>query len=559
MVVRELGHEYVAIFDSQGRKFNDNEDLGIGRAIDMDTLFKVISEANKTTQTKQANTRALQKSDHRPEGISYIGNLEAVNHPATNSNYVIRTGVFNSIDTVKNKIDNSFYLGVGSGRVSDQKKHKFSYQEFIDWLDAVHDKFQTSNTLQSDFVRSFAKPADSAPDEEPSACMLDFTNFDDLTFNYNAIKYEINNDYIYKEYNQGFSLIDICNLSFINTFTLKTVIPDTVFKICLDRSHAENITVRLSFDSECKLILNISDKLEFHRNNTLSEPEQILNKDNIKLLYTNGITFLGGEFFELRMPTDSGILNKNLISKIISLDCLLKGKLSEKDEESTTSSNFGIDSIFYQIDKLSNIKNNNPLLESLGDFHAYLPNVDLILCTDMGTEPADFILSSKDKLIMVHVKCGKASQSPKSSAGAIYEVGSQAVKNLHTLVSQKFERYANDTNLRSKWKVSSNKSNQVELDSRIRLYNGKYDLNLFQQPSTLDEVFEEIDKRRKDVLVKKEVWLVIGNAFSSSHFTKQMKHISNASDESKQAYQLIETWLTTLSNHDVDLKMFVSH
>ncbi|MFK3988837.1 DEAD/DEAH box helicase [Psychrobacter sp. NPDC064578] len=558
MVVRELGHEYVAIFDSQGRKFSDNENLGIGRAIDMDTLFKVISEANKTIQTKQANTRALQKSDHRPEGISYIGNLEAVNHPATNSNYAIRTGIFNSIDTVKNKIDNSFYLGVGSGRVSDQKKRRFSYHEFIDWLDAIHNRFQTSNTLQSDFVRSFAKLADSAPEEEPSACMLDFTNFDDLAFSYDDVKYEINNDYIYKEYNQGFSLINICTLSFIHTFTLKAIVPNTVFKICLDKRHSKNVTVRLSFDSECKLILDISDKLEFHKNNTLLEPDQVLNKDTIKLLYSNGITFLGGEFFELQMPTSSGVLNKNLISKIISLDCLLKDDLSEKDEGATTSSNFGIDSIFYQIDKLSNIKNDKPLLESLGDFHPYLPNVDLILCTDMGTEPADFILSSKDKLIMVHVKCGKASQSPKSSAGAIYEVGSQAVKNLHTLVSQKFERYANDTNLRNKWKVSSNKSNQVELDSRIRLYNGKYDLNLFQQPNTLDEVFEEIDKRRKDVLVKKEVWLVIGNAFSNSHFTKQMKHISNASDESKQAYQLIETWLTTLSNYDVDLKMFVS-
>ena len=153
----------------------------------------------------------------------------------------------------------------------------------------------------------------------------------------------------------------------------------------------------------------------------------------------------------------------------------------------------------------------------------------------------------------------KSFAKSKIISWAIYEVGSQAVKNLHTLVSQKFERYANDTNLRNKWKVSSNKSNQVELDSRIRLYNGKYDLNLFQQTNTLDEVFEEIDKRRKDVLVKKEVWLVIGNAFSNSHFTKQMNHISNASDESKQAYQLIETWLTTLSNYDVDLKMFVSH
>ena len=558
MVVKELGDEYIAIFDSQGRKFSDDEDLGIGRAVDMNTLFKVISEATKTTYTKQANTRALQKSDNRPEGISYIGNLEAVNHPATNSNYVITTGVFNSIDTVKNIIDNSFYLGVGSGRVSDQKKRRFSYQEFISWLDAIYDKFQTDSTLQSGFIRSFAKPANSAPKEDPSACMLDFTIFNDLSFYYKEIKYPLAKDYSYKIYNQGFYLIDICDLSFVLRYSPKFH-HSLVFTLCLDKSHTEFIRIQFSFNNKNNLCIDSSDKLEFYVNNRFLESKQVFNKDTVKLLYNNGITFLRGEFFELQMPTDSGVLNRNLTSKIIPLDCLLKVGLSEKDEGNTTSSNFGIGSIFYQIDKLSNIKNVNPSLASLGDFYRYLPNVDLILCTDMGTEPADFILSSKDRLIMVHIKCGKASQSPKSSAGAIYEVGSQAVKNLHTLVSQRFERYANDTNLRNNWKVSSNTSNQVELDSRIRLYNGKYDLSLFQQPDTLDEVFEEIDKRRKDVLVKKEIWLVIGNAFSNGHFTKQLKSISNAEDESKQAYQLIETWLSTLSSHDVDLKIFVSH
>ena len=388
--------------------------------------------------------------------------------------------------------------------------------------------------------------------------ILDFTTFENLSFYYNNIKYTFTNDYIYKVYNQGFCLLDICDLSPVFSYST-TILPSATFTLCIDKSHIERTKIRFSFNDKNKLCIDISDELSFYNNNELLGDEEIFNEDTIKLLYNKGITFLKGEFFELQMPTDSGILNRNLMSKIISSDCLLKDGLSEKDEANTATGNFGTDSIFYQIDKLSNIKNSNTSLESLGDFYRYLPNVDLILCTDMGTEPADFILSSEDRLIMVHVKCGKATQSPKSSAGAIYEVGSQAVKNLHTLVSQKFERYANDTNLRNNWKVSSKKSNQVELDSRIRLYNGKYDLNLFQQPDTLDEVFEEINKRRKDVLVKKEVWLVVGNAFSNSHFNKQMKNISNAEDESKQAYQLIETWLNTLSSHDVDLKIFVSH
>lgn len=62
------------------------------------------------------------------------------------------------------------------------KKRRFSYHEFMAWLDDISNKFKTDNTLQSNFVRSFAKSADSAPEEEPSACMLDFTIFEDLSF-----------------------------------------------------------------------------------------------------------------------------------------------------------------------------------------------------------------------------------------------------------------------------------------------------------------------------------------------------------------------------------------
>lgn len=554
MVIKELGNEYVAIFDSQGRKFSDDKELRIGRAVDMDTLFKAISEANETTQTKQANTRALQKSDYRPESISYLGNLENINHPATNSNYAITTGVFNSIDKSSKKTKNSFYLGVASGRISDQKNCKLGYQDFIDWLDRIYEKFQTGNVLESNFVSSFSKPADSIPEEDPSACILDFNNFESLSFNYNGLNYKVDSDYIYKEYHQGLYFIDICTLSFTHIFKAPIITSDTIFRICLDKSHAESTKIQLSFDSERRLLLEISDKVEFHRNNTLLENEKILSKNTIKLLYNCGITFLKGEFFEQRMPTENGIINKNLMSKIISLDSLLKNGLSEKDEVNTTKDNFGDKSIFHEIDKLSNVKNDNPHLSDLGSFYQYLPNVDLILCTDLGTEPADFILSSPDKLVMAHIKCGGSEKKPQSSAGAIAEVGSQATKNIEALIGQKFEEYYNQTNLSNPWKVGNN----IALDNRIRLYDKGYDPNTFGTSAKMQEVLEQIKNRRNDVLVQKEMWIIVGNGFSADHFKSAMENISSAQGTSKQAYQLIDTWLTQLSNYEVDLKLFVS-
>ncbi|MEN2751961.1 DEAD/DEAH box helicase family protein [Psychrobacter sp. FBL11] len=557
MIVKELGNDYIAIFDSQGRTFSYDNDLGIGKAVNMDTLFKVISHPDKTTLTKQANTRALLTSNHRPEGISYIGDLEAINHPATNSVYAITTGKFNSINNLSKKIDDSYYLGVESGRVSDQKKRRFSYQEFTEWLANIYDRFQSSYTLQSNFVGSFAKHTDSVPKEEPSACILDFTDIENLSFNYGNITYHLDSDYIYRVYDQGFSLLDICDLSPVLSYSTN-ILPSAKFTLCIDKFNSEHIKVQLYFDNENNLCIITSDELSFYKESTLLKHEDILNNENVKLLYNSGVVFLKGNFFESRMPTESGELNKNLMSKIIPLDCLLEKALSEKDEANTTINSFGYNSIFHEIDKLSNIRNSDPNLSTLGYFYNYLANVDLVLCTDMGTEPADFILSSPDKLVMVHVKCGDARSSPKSGVNAIAEVGSQAVKNLHALVGQKFERYSNDTWLRKKWSVGNENSNKVELDSRIRLFNGFYDLNLFQKPETLDDVLGEIDKRRKDVLVKKEMWIVVGNGFSASHFKKQMENISTAEGTSKQAYQLIDTWLTQFSNYEVELKLFVS-
>jgi hypothetical protein len=171
----------------------------------------------------------------------------------------------------------------------------------------------------------------------------------------------------------------------------------------------------------------------------------------------------------------------------------------------------------------------------------------------MGTEPADFILSSKDRVVFVHVKCGDSSKSPQSSAGAICEVGGQALKNLHYLLNNSPSRYGNITNIQKAWPKSTGNKHGVCLDSRIRLFNKAFDLS-----HSLDDVIEIIDKRRQDPLVRKEIWLVIGNAFSHQHFISQLKSPSTALPETVQAYQLLDTWFSQTSNQDVDMKIFVS-
>ena len=175
-------------------------------------------------------------------------------------------------------------------------------------------------------------------------------------------------------------------------------------------------------------------------------------------------------------------------------------------------------------------------------------------CQLMDTEPADFILSSKDKVIFVHVKCGSSSQNPQSSAGAICEVGGQALKNLHWLIHNNFSKYANNTVLRQPWpRFTGSQPHNTHLNTRIRLFEKKFDTN-----HNLDEVISVIDERRRNPLVNKEMWIVVGNSFSKSHFLNQFKSGTIASPESIQAYQLLDTWFNQASSNNVDLKLFVS-
>ena len=157
------------------------------------------------------------------------------------------------------------------------------------------------------------------------------------------------------------------------------------------------------------------------------------------------------------------------------------------------------------------------------------------------------------------MKCGKT-KNPESSAGAISEVGGQAIKNLEMTVSHNDRLTpANRTRLLGKW-PSPNATNTLQ--DRIRLFNGKrYDsknVDSIENEKKIDEVWSVIADRRKSPIVKNEIWIIVGRAFSRQHFIKQLNEGSKAEAESLQAFQLIDSWRITAASLDAELKFFVS-
>lgn len=286
-----------------------------------------------------------------------------------------------------------------------------------------------------------------------------------------------------------------------------------------------------------------------------------LNSLPIKVLYPNGLSYFDDKFYKITLPSENGfkVEETSYGQSIISLDFLKNTSLKEKDESNVSDDSFSSNSIFYELDKLRNKADENNPIKSLGIFHDYISDVDIVFCTDMDTEPADFILSSPTKQVFVHVKCGKT-KNPKSSAGAISEVGGQAIKNLEMTISHNNRLTpANRTRLLGKW-PSPNATNTLQ--DRIRLFNGKrYDsknVDSIENEKKIDEVWSVIADRRKSPIVKNEIWIIVGRAFSRQHFIKQLNEGSKAEAESLQAFQLIDSWRITAASLDAELKFFVS-
>lgn len=547
VIIREVDN-IIAIYDSRGKKYNNRSDLGIKNPVSADKLFKLISLSSKS-KTTQASTRAIQVNSQQAESILYVAErLESTTPTQANGGYAVSTTIGSNLHDDLS-VMSSFYLGIGSGRVSDQKERQFTFERFCIWVDEIKLYLESAIKTSSSFLNSFAQIIDGIPPEKPVACIIDFSSLIGDLRVYQGDDYKnIESEFLFKKYKEGISFFDLSLLPLRkntnNEYSKK------ISKIKSFIPHPHEIEFLIENDE-----LKIKDsKLTFKLDGEAIPFKNIMNNESVKLIYDNGVTYLNGSFYKFTLPTDDAKISTDFFSRFIELPSLQVKTLSEKDEDGLSVTQFSPSSIFYLIDQLSNISNPNIQLSQLGDLYQFIPNVDLILCTDMDTEPADFVLSSKDRLVYVHVKCGKA-ERPESSAGAIYQVGSQAIKNIHYLISNNRElQFANLTRLNNPWPALNGNSKNISLNSRIRLFNKKFDVN-----HKLSDVLDKINERRSEALVKKEIWIVVGKAFSLSHFKKQFSELTiNKSQESMQSYQIIDSWLLQTKSLGVDIKFFVS-
>ncbi|AXA58223.1 DEAD/DEAH box helicase [Pseudomonas thivervalensis] len=520
----------VAVFDSGGGRYYNQEKYRLRNAIHIDKLTALAAKT-KIHQIKETHARAIGQAVRRPESVALKGqDLDGSRSNQSNSRYALTMVKVDNIG-LDGKKDSSFYIGARSGRVVDQKESNFTLYDISQWIDAISECIEAGGNA-GHLIKSYAQPIADKPDTEILSVLLDFTELDGPK----PIGHgEIHAEFLYVDYSDGVSF----------------------------NAHGETIELALIYldDASCFEVelCGASDGRDDHE----WVVEYLNNGHRLKILYEDGVTYLGGTFYKLALPYERGIAAQDSFSgnslfplvEMLGPNLKEKGHVKKHQYHRTTRDSFDPDSIFHLVDKLKGYGDPATPLGDLGPFAKYIPGCDLVLCCDMGVEPADFILSSPDKLCFVHVKCG-AARRPKSSAGAIAEVGSQAIKNIHMLVSsdKKFKP-GNFSTWHQAWPANTA---VFPLSTRYRLVDGRINYPAPADDSLSKRVWELICTRRVSMRCKKEIWIVAGNSFSAKHYIKSMENPLACQPASIQAYQLIEDWLSTADELDVDLKIFTA-
>jgi superfamily II DNA or RNA helicase len=147
--------------------------------------------------------------------------------------------------------------------------------------------------------------------------------------------------------------------------------------------------------------------------------------------------------------------------------------------------------------------------------HAVLGEGSTVICTDLGSEIADFVGFKDDLVIFVHAKSKKEVNASRISGAALHDVVSQATKSLRFLTLGNQDRpktnyWAND------WKIEPRAGSKSKtMGPATRLRRGEKD-------SSGEAYWDRVDKVIQSHAAAREVWLVLGACLSKSALSDEL-------------------------------------
>lgn len=398
------------------------------------------------------------------------------------------------------------YVGFQRGKITDSSKGRVSFHDYMEWLDAIAQVLSDKSNVIAEFER-YGKPSNIPADPEPVSILLDLAEVQDLFFTnaWNGIKAD-----------QIMCIKDVC-----------AEIHNCLFSVT---ANGKECKVKIHFNQDTgryKLSSMDLDTLYYSKDENLASGViRYLNQtQSFRVIpKSEGSFYTLGEFYSpvLRFGERFNDEQFGLLHVIHPAQCLVKIGSEKGNECAQDGSCWHSNSLFGIIDKKGS---GHGLTRLFG-------RPDILVCDDMGTEAADFILGNtkERRVIFIHAK-GNTGDIRKYAASPLQEVCGQATKNLKYL-----SRYGQDEPSKArKWHTSKWKAKGVlgEVKSRIR-----------EKPdgiSTGLQLWKEIKTIIRDPIADLQVWLFLGRLFSRAAFEEQLTAVRPATEAKQAAYLLFST------------------
>lgn len=543
------------VFYDSGKLLPVGKDkLGIGYGLESSKLRSIFKQSDDTVLSrvalKSSNIGSLEPHSHSYMASSIqdtAPNLNDFSHflSSTYGHYVDKK-VYKDYKDASLK-DKEFqirtYIGFSTGRISQSEGKNVKFKEYLDWIDYLCDSLNKTSNIPKVFNR-YSTEVSIIKDPAPECILLDLFELENdlkVVNNIDDSEEDINTEEL--SIPEKFSVI---NIDSSGKYNFELNVNEVQFKIEVLFDDKRN-----KYVLDCKELSGLIETIDSEFENKVVNLIKVLNrKQCFRILTKKGLSYSGGRFYEPHFKF--GLNFDKMVSPIpnmlISIDALSK-VYSEKGTENGTS----IDS--WQDNSIFSLLANRGEGSQLKDY--MLENgekEELLICTDLNTEPADFILVTNKKIVFIHVK-GKGNKPNPShgryGASAISEICNQAVKNAHLLSIFDDSPPGNVKTWTKPWNPNSKKSYNIK--ERIRTLDLPPEIDCTEYKS----IWNFIVKKKMDVNISKEVWLVMGHTMKKDVFLEKIGH-KNPPAEAKQAALTLESTLASIHSLGLKLKVFCS-
>jgi superfamily II DNA or RNA helicase len=512
-VIHEMSN-LLAFYDSFGFVPLNQEEYGIGKALPSKALKNLyknhpsayltnISLRNTNLGSRSIRSRSLSAAILRETISAFDDHAQ-----------ICTTARGYSIDDSKQPEESRVrrYVGFSKGRISQSSSKWCSLEEYLEWIRGLVDVTQRPINSLNTFHR-YAPEEVEVEDPTPLHILLDLFEIEDR---FNVIK---------SNRVDGGEILEIENRAY--------EIVDDLFTVTANQVKCE---VKITFDEvKKKYVLDSPVLDDLYSSNDPSDKKGLIDYLNREQSFrviprSENVIYVLGEFYRPIFKVGRDFNRDDFeVSKILIPSDLLRDIESEKFPILENGEGWSRKTLFGIIDDLG----------SVAGVNQFFGNPDILVCDDMGTGIADFVLAdtNANRVVFIHAKASRKKRS--YSASALHDVCAQATKNLNYLGMFNEETPPNLNRWDESWR-----SRGYELKNRIRIgdENG-------------EGIWTRIRSIIRHPLAEREVWLFLGQTLSKHEFEENLSR-QPPTPEALQSAFLIHTTMTNVASVGAKLLVF---